>query len=67
MSKAIITALVVGVVAMAGVLVGACSAGAAELLAQPQSPRHPAQPGVALAVAFTSATPIIGNYDRPTV
>ena len=39
MSKAIVTALVVGVVAMAGVLVGACSAGAAELLAQPMRPR----------------------------
>lgn len=38
MSKAIITALVVGVAAMAGVLVGACSAGAAELLAQPMRP-----------------------------
>jgi hypothetical protein len=38
MSKAILMALVVGVVAAAGVLVGVSSAGAAELLAQPM--RH---------------------------
>jgi hypothetical protein len=38
MSKAIVTALVVGVVVMAGGLVEAISAGAAELLAQPMGP-----------------------------
>ena len=69
MSKPILTALVVGVVATAGLPVVPSSAGAAELLAPPavHARHHGAACGVALVAAFTSVTSITGNYDRPTV